>query len=39
MYIPGETRQNEKTRKVFIENGVLFTFLTIFKDNSDPELT
>lgn len=35
MYIPGETRENEKNRKLFIEHGGLLTMLLIISSDND----
>ena len=35
MYIPGETRENEKNRKLFIEHGGLLAMLLIISAAND----
>lgn len=38
MYIPGETRENDKVRKILIENGGLIVLIYINKKGIEPEL-
>jgi len=35
MYIPGETRENDEARKVFIESGGLLTMIIFIESGCD----
>jgi hypothetical protein len=38
MYIPGETRDNDKTRKMLIENGGILALITIQEHALEPDI-